>query len=155
MRAQFNKLGIAWLILTALLILFSKFAYANTKLISPAVIEPLQIEEKKKPEVVISCENPRGYLECQVYKGIITWKEYDLLEKIFQCESKFNPEATGTNIHKDGSVSIDRGVAQINNRFHKKLNNADAYDFKKNIDYAIQLYKKSGANQWSCYKLVK
>jgi hypothetical protein len=150
---KFNKLGYAWSIGMISLVSYGNVMTTNTKLISPAVLEPIQVEAKA-PQVKISCETPRGYLECQMYKGIITEQEYNLLEKIFQCESKFNPEATGTNIHADGSVSIDRGIAQINNRYHKKLNNADAYDFKKNIDYAIALYKRSGANQWSCYKLI-
>jgi predicted nucleotide-binding protein (sugar kinase/HSP70/actin superfamily) len=58
-------------------------------------------------------------------------------------------------VHESGKKSIDRGVAQINDYYHKDLKNEDAFDFKKNIDYAIKLFKRSGANQWSCAKIIK
>ena len=109
------------------------------------VVKPVYAKEK----INISCDNPKGYLECQVYKKIITWEDYDkLFQLVDRCENpSWNPNAT----HINTNGSIDRGIFQINN-IHKSLTNVDAFDFRKNIDFAIQLYKKQGVHPWSCSK---
>ena len=138
------KIWKAIVILMALIIvwaLISKFVNRDP-LISPIVINPV----KQVYAESISCENPKGYLECKVYAGVITWEDHEKLSKIIDCESKWNPNALGVN--KSGSV--DRGIFQINNRFHPKLTNEQAFDFKKNIDYGIKLYKAQGVNPWTC-----
>jgi len=128
------------------LLFISVFIYLLKKpLISPVV---QGIVPEVKAQYSVSCEDPKGYLECQVYKGIIDWNDHSKLSKIIQCESKCNPNAF--NVNKNGSV--DRGLFQINT-VHKLLNE-DAFNFKKNIDYGIKLYKQSGTSPWVCARIL-
>ena len=113
-----------------------------TELLSPLVgaLQPPKVYAKES----ISCENPRGYLECQVYKGIITWEDHDKLSRIIQCESRWNPEA----INKNTNGTYDLGLFQINTVHSKKINRIDSLDFKKNLDFGIAMFKKQGASPW-------
>jgi len=96
----------------------------------------------------VSCETPKGYLECKAYKKEITWEQYKVMYAIAMAESRFRPNAT--NVNKNGS--IDRGIFQVNDKFHPKLTNDLAFSFKENIDYAIKLMKRSGFTPWSAFK---
>lgn len=112
-------------------------------LISPQVLNPVKEVQAKE---FISCETPKGYLECKVYSGEITWEEYDLLSRIIKCESGWNPEAINT---KNKNGTYDRGLFQSNSVHIKTLSNDDAFNFKKNIDWGIRLFKKQGTSPWS------
>jgi len=144
---HFNKLGIAFLIALATLLAYGMVMTATTgKLVSPIEgisMAPTVIYAK---EEVISCENPKGYLECQVYKGIITWAEHNKLTKIIQCESGWRTDA----INKNNNGTFDLGLFQINTVHGKKISRADALDFKKNIDFGIKLFKEQGLRPWVC-----
>jgi len=115
---------------------------------NPLVSPVAQVHAKES--VIVSCENPRGYLECQVHKGKITWEDHRKLSKIIDCESKWNTNAI--NVNKDGSV--DRGIFQVNNKYHPTLTNEKAFDFKANIDYGISLYKRNGVRPWVCSRIL-
>lgn len=146
------------LILMGLVVLYALISrYVNRMpLISPLVSGPVQVKAKE-PEVVIPCDDtPQHYLECKAYQKEITWEDHNKLFRIVnECENKsWDPNATNVNKHKDGSTSIDRGIFMINDRYHKKLTNEKAFDFKANIDYAIDLYKRSGINQWACARIL-
>ena len=71
-------------------------------------------------------------------------------EKIIQCESGWNDQAT--NVNTGGS--IDRGLFQINNKYHPSVSNACAFDYRCNTEEAIKIYKASAWNAWACAKLV-
>jgi hypothetical protein len=58
---------------------------------------------------------------------------------ISRAESGFRSDALGVNTNK----SVDRGAMQINS-VHKRLSNADAFDYEKNIRFAYQLRKEQG-----------
>ena len=143
--------GIGWLILFFILILVGYiFGNSQKALISPLVIGPMPVYAKE-PEVFISCENPKGYLECQVNQHKITWKQYDRMYKIIQCESAWNPDA----YHVNTNGSVDLGLVQINS-IHKDISNADKLDFKKSIDWMIKKIKKDGGfSAWSCNNKIK
>lgn len=143
----FTVAGYVYLAVAAGLLIWAYIARANSQpLLSPLATGPVPVYAKE-PEVVISCEDPRGYLECQAYQKVITWDQYRIMEAIAEAESHFNENALGNN-----GDTVDRGIFQINNKWHKKLSNQDAFNFKKNIDYAIKVMKESGYTQWSAYK---
>lgn len=75
----------------------------------------------------------------------------EVMVKIAIKESRLNPDATFLN--KKGT--IDRGLFQINNYWHKEVTNECAYDTDCNIKSAMQIAKRSGYNQWTTYKLIK
>lgn len=82
-------------------------------------------------------------------------------EKVFTCESGLNPQAAGANsgLH---AGSVDRGVAQVNDKFHKarfeKMYGIPfeigAHDIDMNLKYAKFLYDNSGWNPWVCRKVL-
>jgi hypothetical protein len=118
-----------------------------TKLISPIVHNPVK-KVLASESVTASCESPKGYLECQVYQGVITWKDYEKLSKIIKCESNWNENAINHN--KNGS--FDMGLFQINTIHKQKA--SDMFNFKKNIDFGIKLYKSQGVTPWVCRKAL-
>ena len=139
--------GVIFLIVLALLLALSYYKQENERpLISPLADGVMPVYAKE-PEVVISCDNPRGYLECLAYQKVISWDQYRIMEAIAEAESHFNENAIHLN-----EDSIDRGIFQINSKFHKKLTNVEAFQFKRNIDYAIKVMKSSGYTQWAAYK---
>ena len=75
--------------------------------------------------------------------GIDEYKVY----MIIQAESKWNPEAT--LINKGGSLGIDRGLFQINSKFHPEVSNSCAYDYKCSTKEAIRIIKKHGFKEWT------
>lgn len=62
----------------------------------------------------------------------------------FKSESGLNPKAIGVNHHEDGSTTKDRGIAQINDRWHPKLTDDEALDYKENVRYAKEMYESRG-----------
>lgn len=120
-------------------------------LISPVVSGPIQVMAKE-PEVVVSCDNPKGYLECLAYQKKITWEQYDRISKIIECESKWNPDA----IHVNKNGTIDTGLVQRNSIHNKTLSTKDSFDYKKSIDWMInKMHKDGNLNAWVCNRLVK
>ncbi len=145
-RGDYNLgYGYGWLILLAILLAASFYASTPQTLISP-VAEVVPQAYAKEPEVKISCDNPKGYLECQVYKGIITWDQHDKISKIINCESRWDPNAINT---KNKNGTYDRGLFQSNSIHMKALSNEDAFNYKKNIDWGIKLFKKQGTSPWN------
>lgn len=137
-------IGYIYISLILISVIISKLP--EQKLISPLASPIVEAKET----VRVSCETPKGYLECKVYKGEITWEEHDKLYKIIDCESKWNPNAINT---KNKNGTYDRGLFQINS-VHKTLTNEDAFNFKKNIDFGIKLFKSQGLKPWVCRKFI-
>ena len=61
------------------------------------------------------------------------------------CESGLNPNAT--NINTDGSA--DRGLYQINNRYHPEVSDQQAFDPAFSIQFFITAYKAGNISWWS------
>lgn len=119
----------------------------------PSSFNPVSQVMAKEPEVFISCEDPKGYLQCQAYQGKITWAEHDRIYKVIECESKWNPEAINT---KNKNGTIDTGLVQRNSIHGKSLSTKDSFDYKKSIDWMIKKMHRDGSlNAWVCNRLVK
>lgn len=112
-------------------------------LISPLVNGPVEVQARE-PEVFISCETPKTYLECKAYQHEITWEQHNKISKIIKCESGWNPQAINT---KNKNGSFDAGLVQINS-IHKDISNADKFDYKKSIDWMIKKVNKEGFGAW-------
>lgn len=117
-------------------------AWSNRNpLISPVVLSPV----KQVYAETISCETPKGYLECQAYNGKITWEQFEKISKIIKCESGWNPEAIN---HKNKNGTYDMGLVQINS-IHKDIKPSERLDFKKSIDWMIKkINKDNGYGAW-------
>ena len=64
--------------------------------------------------------------------------------KIVFAESSFNPRA----IHKNKDGSLDRGIWQINSRWHPEVSADCAFSIECSTGHAYKLYTHSGWNSW-------
>ena len=127
-----------------LLITFFLAFYGYCKRLETVTKYTVDIVEAKEPE-------PKPLtLEEEIAQYICSkpWNCQDAL-KVARCESGLNPNALGVN----HNGTVDRGVFQLNS-VHKGISNADAFDYRKNTDYAVQkLYTYQGWGPWkSSYK---
>lgn len=144
-RHGFTLLGFVFTVI----ILYSLFSMIYQRYLDGIVLVSPQayiVTEAHAYDQVIGCESPTGYIVCKVYKEELTVKQAELLIAIAKAESGMNPNAI--NVNRNGTV--DRGVFQINS-IHKSLSNEDAFNFKKNIDFAIKMMQRQGFTPWVAY----
>lgn len=145
--------GKIYLLLLIIFLLASKYVEicnTPTHLVSPVVSHPVveTVYATDKSQEVIKCElGVAEYLECQALKGDITPWQADVLLAIAKAESGVREDAININTNR----TIDRGVFQINS-IHKDISNKDAFDWKKNTQYAIKMMKTQGFTPWVAYK---
>lgn len=72
----------------------------------------------------------------------------DLAVRIAQCESSLNPLAV--NINEEGST--DRGLYQINNKYHPEVTDAQAFDPAFSIQFFITAFKAGNISWWNSSK---
>ena len=72
----------------------------------------------------------------------------NLAVKVAQCESGLNPLAV--NINTDGS--IDRGLYQINSKYHTEVTEAQAFDPDFSIQFFITAFKAGNISWWNASK---
>lgn len=94
------------------------------------------------PTSVVLRQEIKSYIRCK------DWPDEEALA-IAECESKLNVDAI--NLNK--GHSLDRGIFQINQKFHPEVTNECAFNAKCNIDAAYNIWRKNGNfNQWVCKK---
>lgn len=156
----FDKIGIA-----IILFIFFSFLHFNIQkfvnrepLISPVVAM------EKSPSVVISCEDPIGYIRCKYYSKELTEQEAITLLAIGQAESLCNTKTNKNCIPNNGKegIGVDpkaknphssaRGWFQIiAGTWYSNDCVGDKYNFKDNANCAIKIMKSSGYYPWEVY----
>jgi hypothetical protein len=76
------------------------------------------------------------------------WTSY--LLKLAKCESQFNPLALNNN----GQHGIDRGVFQINTKYHPEVSNECAFSTKCATEWTIKRINEGHQNEWVCDGIV-
>ena len=74
----------------------------------------------------------------------------ELAVRVAKAESGLNPKATNTN--KDGS--IDRGIYQINSKWHPEVSESQAFDVDFSINFFCQAVKDGHISWWDATKPV-
>ena len=69
----------------------------------------------------------------------------DLAVKVAECESSLNPEAKNTN--SDGS--IDRGIFQINTKWHPEVTDAQAFSIVESTKFFCKQFKAGMLSDWN------
>jgi len=72
----------------------------------------------------------------------------DLAVAVAKCESSLNPQAV--NINADGST--DRGLYQINNKYHPEVTDAQAFNPTFSINFFISAFKAGNISWWNSSK---
>jgi len=78
----------------------------------------------------------------------------DFLVKLAHCESSMDPKASNSKGNTPAG-SIDRGVFQINNYWHKNISDECAYNVRCSTEYTIKLINEGKQHLWTCNKKVK
>lgn len=76
------------------------------------------------------------------------WTDY--LVRLAKCESRLDPFALNSN----GQYGIDRGLFQINNKYHPEVINACAFSIECSTKWTIEMINKGQQGQWACDKIV-
>lgn len=64
---------------------------------------------------------------------------------LVQHESGFNPEASSAVVLKNGKISVDRGIMQINSQVPPfQITNSCAYDLECSVNKSISYLKETG-----------
>ena len=81
------------------------------------------------------------------------WEDY--LVRLAKCENiGLNPKA----INNKGNIpyrSIDRGIFQINNYWHKEISDECAFSVKCSTEFAIRMINAGRQSEWMCDKYAK
>ena len=73
----------------------------------------------------------------------------DLAARVAKAESKFNPEAKNTN--SDGSK--DRGLYQINNKWHPEVSDEQAFDPIFSTHFFCKAFKEGHLDWWDATEI--
>jgi len=119
--------------------------YAGTQMVSTMVASGIA----DKPVVPPTIEQQiRDIAKCA---GV----DPDIAVKVARCESGLNPQIT--NVNTDGS--IDRGLYQINNKFHPEVTDAQAFDVTFSCNFFCTAFKNGNLSWWNasktCWDLTK
>lgn len=74
----------------------------------------------------------------------------DYLVRLAHCESRLDPYALNNN----GQYGIDRGLFQINNKYHPEVNNSCAFDIRCATEWTMEMINNGEQHQWACNSLV-
>lgn len=95
----------------------------------------IQVSEEKPEEII-----RRVALEMGV--------DPELAVRVARCESNLDPKARNVN----SPDSIDRGIFQINNKWHPEVSDEQADDVEFSARFFCQAVKDGHLNWWDCSK---
>jgi hypothetical protein len=76
------------------------------------------------------------------------WENY--LVKLAWCESRFKPLALNNN----GAYGIDRGLFQINDKYHKEVSNECSFSVACSTKWTINAINNGHQNWWVCDDII-
>lgn len=96
------------------------------------------------------CGDPQAYLRCKAQDlGIDDYTTSKIINMIGTCENgTWDPERINQNT--DRTRSLDVGIMQINLYWHPDVTLSEMIDYKKNIDYGLNMFLKQGFDPWTC-----
>lgn len=111
----------------------TKDAQAQANWVRPEPSAPLSVEEQ-----IREIANEHNF----------QWVDY--LVKLAKCESRLDPFALNSN----GNYGIDRGLFQINSKYHKEVNSACAFDIRCSVEWTIKQINEGKQSMWVCDKII-
>ena len=75
----------------------------------------------------------------------------DYLIRLAWCESRFNPRCK----HPNGRYGLDRGLFEINNKYHPEVSDKCAYSVDCSTGWTIKRIKDGQQGIWACDRIIK
>ena len=146
----FNKYTLAALVDGAIIGLLFGCALFYPYKTSPEAVKPTIEVKAVENTPKRYCDDPQAYLRCKAQDmGIDDYTTSKIINMISTCENgKWKPDAI--NVNNDKVKSMDVGIMMINLYWHPDVTLADMIDYKKNIDYGLNMFLKQGFEPWSC-----
>lgn len=108
-----------------------------------SIIENLGVSKNSQGKI-----NQTSITETMRYVAQQEMVDPELCIRVARCESNLNPAAR--NMNKEGSV--DRGLFQINNKYHPEVTDAQADDVIFATQFFCRAYKNKNLSWWSASK---
>jgi len=108
-----------------------------------SIIESLAIGKNSQKEI-----NQTTILETIRYVAKQEMVDPELCIRVARCESGLNPTARNTN----AGGSVDRGLFQINDKYHPEVTDAQADDVVCSTKFFCQAFKNKNLSWWSASK---
>lgn len=99
-------------------------------------------QEPEKPEIEESIEDQIRKIAKQ------ECVDPDLAVRVAKCESNLNPSA----VNENAPDSIDRGLFQINTKWHPEVTQAQAYDIEFATRFFCKAFKEGHLSWWDATK---
>jgi len=105
-------------------------------------------------ENLVGKKNSQKPQDKEIIKGIIRYiaqqenVDPELAIKVATCESALSPTAKNVN----SSGSIDRGLFQINNKWHPEVSDIDAYNIETSTRFFCKSFKEGHLDWWNASK---
>jgi hypothetical protein len=71
-------------------------------------------------------------------------------KKLVYCESRYDQYA----INNNGAYGVDRGLLQINTKYHPEVSNEQAFDLDFSIRWSMRRIQNGFQSEWMCNKWV-
>ena len=121
------------------------------------VVCPFEAKEKAPLSALTPKSMSTSASDGQIQKQILAiareqnFKWPDYLLKLAYCESRFNPKARNDN----GRYGMDRGLFQINNKYHPQITDKQADDVRFATLWTMEKINNGYQHLWSCNKIIK
>lgn len=76
------------------------------------------------------------------------WPGY--LVRLARCESRLDPHAINNNME----YGVDRGLFQINSRYHPEVSNECAFDVTCSTKWTMDMINEGHQDQWACNDII-
>ncbi len=132
-----------------------------TSIIFPFALDVLKPSNSIIPTVRVHKNEVQAENKPETMQELITriasemnFKYTDYLLRLAYCESRFDPNAVNDKNNKP-THSVDRGLFQINNYWHKDVTDAQAFDPEFATRWTIEKINQGKQHYWVCDKYIR
>jgi hypothetical protein len=156
-----NRIILVWFTLTLALCAFSALAGSNNYVKDSVQAQGIQ-EASSSGTIATSAPKPVVLDPIRQEIKDVFGDDYPkamLLLTGTQCHENLtlNPKAVNDN-SEWGGLGRDRGIFQISDYYHPNVTDAEAFDYKFNIEYAHRMFVNDGytfSKRWTCGQVYK
>lgn len=104
------------------------------------------------PQTVKMVETVEQTIRRLAKEANFKWENY--LVKLLYCESRLDPLAVNDK-NNNPKHSKDRGIAQINNHWHSKITDEQAFNLEWSVKWTMEQINNGRQSMWVCDRIVR